>query len=58
MKITHILNLPSEITVLEFLADENTQKREETIICIHWWGGRGTNFLNLSQNWPKMDLEF
>ena len=35
MKITHILNLPSEITVLEFLADENTQKREETIICIH-----------------------
>ena len=44
MKITRIPNLPSEITVLEFIPDENTQKREETVICIHGWEGRGTNF--------------
>lgn len=44
MKLTRIPNLPSEITVLEFLPEENVEKREETIICVHGWEGRGTNF--------------
>ena len=44
MKITRIPELPPEIVVLEFLPEENSPKREETIICIHGWEGRGTNF--------------
>ena len=44
MKLTRIPTLPSEITVLEFLPEENVEKREETIICVHGWEGRGTNF--------------
>ena len=44
MKIIRVPELPSEIVVLEFLPDENTPKREQTILCIHGWEGRGTNF--------------
>ena len=44
MKINSIPELPPEIVVLEFLPEENSPKREETIICIHGWEGRGTNF--------------
>ena len=44
MKITRIPELPKEINVLEFLPEENSPKREETIICVHGWEGRGTNF--------------
>ena len=50
MKITRIPELPKEINVLEFLPEENSPKREETIICIHGWEGRGQIFINLFQN--------
>ena len=44
MKLTHIPELPEEITVLEFLPEENVEKRKATIVCAHGWEGRGTNF--------------
>ena len=44
MKLNRIPELPSEITVLEFLPEENIEKKEATIICVHGWEGRGTNF--------------
>ena len=44
IKLNSIPNLPSEIIVLEFLPDENSPKRDSTIICVHGWEGRGTNF--------------
>ena len=44
IKINRIPNLPVEITALEFLPDENSPKRDATIICVHGWEGRGTNF--------------
>ena len=44
MKLNRIPELPSEITVLEFLPEENIEKKEAAIICVHGWEGRGTNF--------------
>ena len=45
MKLNHIPELPSKITALEFLPDENNKnKKKATIICVHGWEGRGTNF--------------
>ena len=44
MKLTRIPELPEEITVLEFLPEENIEKKQYTIICAHGWMGRGTNF--------------
>ena len=44
MKLNCIPELPAEITVLEFLPEENVEKRQGTIICVHGWEGRGTNF--------------
>ena len=44
MKINHIPELPEEITVLEFLPEDNIEKKQCTIICAHGWEGRGTNF--------------
>ena len=44
MKLNRIPELPEEITVLEFLPEENIKKKECTIICAHGWEGRGTNF--------------
>ena len=45
MKLNHIPELPSEITALEFLPEENNKnKKQATIICVHGWEGRGTNF--------------
>jgi pimeloyl-ACP methyl ester carboxylesterase len=44
MKLNRVPELPAEITVLEFLPEENVEKRQGTIICVHGWEGRGTNF--------------
>ena len=44
MKLTHVPELPEEITVLEFLPYENIEKKKATIVCVHGWEGRGTNF--------------
>jgi len=44
-KCTRIPNFPEELTVLEYLPDPNVPKREETIICVHGWDGRGFNYL-------------
>ena len=44
MKLTHVPELPEEIIVLEFLPEENIEKRNATIICVHGREGRGTNF--------------
>ena len=44
MKLNRIPELPDEIVTLEFLPEENIKKREATIICVHGWEGRGTNF--------------
>ena len=44
MKLTRAPELPEEITVLEFLSEENIEKRKATIVCAHGWDGRGTNF--------------
>jgi len=44
LKISRIPELPSEITILEFLPEDNIERRLYTIICIHGWEGRGTNF--------------
>ena len=44
LKLTKIPELPEELTVLEFLPEENIEKRKGTIICAHGWEGRATNF--------------
>ena len=44
MKINRIPELPEEISVLEFLPEENIAKKECTILCSHGFEGRGTNF--------------
>ena len=45
MKLNRVPELPSEITCLEFLPkDNNPKKKSSTIICVHGWEGRGTNF--------------
>ena len=44
MKLTRVPELPEEIIVLEFLPEENIEKRKGTIICVHGREGRGTNF--------------
>ena len=44
MKLTRVPELPEEIIVLEFLPEENIEKKQCTIICAHGWMGRGTNF--------------
>jgi len=44
LKLTRVPELPEEITVLEFLPEENTEKKQETILFVHGWEGRGTNF--------------
>ena len=44
MKLNRIPKMPKEITVLEFLPEENSSKKESTILCVHGWEGRGTNF--------------
>ena len=43
-KIKRIPELPKEITVLEFLPEENIEKKNCIILCAHGWEGRGTNF--------------
>jgi len=43
-EITRIPNFPKELTVLEYLPDSNVPRREETIICVHGWDGRGFNY--------------
>jgi len=43
-EITLIPNLPETFACLEYLPDENAPKREETVICIHGWGGKSLNF--------------
>ena len=43
MKLNSIPNMPEEITVLEFLPEKNPPK-DVTIICIHGWEARSTNF--------------
>jgi len=42
--LTKIPGLPEELVVFEYLPDANVQRRPETVICIHGWGGRGFNF--------------
>ena len=44
IKLTRVPELPEEITVLEFLPEENIEKRQCTVICSHGFEGRGTNF--------------
>ena len=44
MKLTRVPELPEEITVLEFLPEENIEKRKGTVICVHGREGLGTNF--------------
>ena len=44
IKLTRIPNMPEEIVALEFLPEENSPKRDATIVCVHGWEGRGTNF--------------
>ena len=44
MKLNRMPELPEEIIVLEFLPEENVEKRKATIVCAHGWEGRGTNF--------------
>ena len=44
MKLNRIPELPEEIIVLEFLPNENIEKKKATIVCAHGWEGRGTNF--------------
>ena len=44
MKLNRMPELPEEIIALEFLPDENIEKRKATIVCAHGWEGRGTNF--------------
>jgi len=43
-KILIIPSFPEELVVSEYLPDPNVPKREETVICLHGWGGRGLNF--------------
>ncbi|ORX75055.1 alpha/beta-hydrolase [Anaeromyces robustus] len=43
-EIVLIPSFPKELTVLEYLPNPNVPKREETIICVHGWGGRSLNF--------------
>ena len=44
IKITNKPKLPKEINVMEFLPEDNISKKEYSILCIHGWEGRGTNF--------------
>ena len=44
LKLTRVPELPEEISVLEFLPEENIKKRKGTIICVHGRQGLGTNF--------------
>ena len=44
LKLTRIPELPEEIITLEFLPEENIEKRKGTVICVHGREGRGTNF--------------
>lgn len=44
IKITNKPKLPKEINVMEFFPLENTEKKPYSILCIHGWEGRGTNF--------------
>ena len=44
LKLTRVPELPEEITVLEFLPEENVEKRKGTIVCVHGRQGLGTNF--------------
>ena len=44
MTIKYIPELPKEITVLEFLPEENIEKKRGVVLCAHGWEGRGTNF--------------
>ena len=43
-KVTRIPILPDEINVLEFLPEESAPKRDFSVLCLHGWEGRGTNF--------------
>ena len=54
MKLTRIPNLPEEINVLEFTPEENAPKRNFSILCVHGWEGRGTNFFKFI---PKLTQE-
>ena len=47
--------LPPEIKVLEFLP-ENKEPNPITIICVHGWEGRGTNFYKFIK--PLNDIGF
>ena len=44
MKLNRVPELPKEITVLEFLPENNKEIKPATIVCVHGWEGRGTNF--------------
>lgn len=53
MTLNKIPKMPKEITVLEFPPDDNSPKRESTILCIHGWEGKGTNFYKFIQKLIK-----
>jgi len=53
-EITRIPNFPEELTVLEYLPDPNVPKREETVICVHGWDGRGFNYFKFI---PKLQAK-
>lgn len=43
-KLTRIPKFPEKLIVLEYLPNSNILKRNETIVCVHGWDGRGFNF--------------
>jgi hypothetical protein len=53
MKLERIPEMPSEIIALEFLPEENADKKPATIVCVHGWEGRGTNFFKFIQKLTK-----
>ena len=50
MKLNRIPELPEEITVLEFLPEENIKKKECTIICAQDGKAEEQIFINLFLN--------
>ena len=58
MKILVFQNNQKKMNVLEFLPEENSSKREETIVCVYSWEGRGTNCYKFNPKLKKMDFVF
>ncbi|KAG4085649.1 alpha/beta-hydrolase [Neocallimastix lanati (nom. inval.)] len=54
--LSKIPDLPEELTVLEFLPNSNVQRRPETVICSHGWGGRGLNFYKFIPKLQEKDF--